>query len=269
MTVANGLSADDLRRQLDVVAELNESLAPFRLLTGIEVDILDDGQLDQEEDLLAALDVVVASVHSKLRMESPEMTRRMTVAVENPHIHILGMHRAADHRPGTPTVDVRPRGRFRRLRERRYGGRDQLPPDRRDLPEDLLRLAAAAGCQFSIDSDVHAPGQLSWFRLGCEQAVAAEIPASSIAIPCLSRISSPGPRLTSGLLKAAQRSPSGTPRGARPAREGAAGYRHRSAGTVRTGLTGPPETEVPSARLSRGAETGTWPRLAWRGIHVF
>ena len=64
--------------------------APFRLLTGIEVDILEDGSLDQDEELLAVLDVVVASVHSKLRMEAPQMTRRMVAAVENPHSDILG-----------------------------------------------------------------------------------------------------------------------------------------------------------------------------------
>ena len=69
---------------------LNEELAPFRILTGIEVDILADGALDQREELLARLDVVVASVHSKLRMERQEMTRRMVSAVASPHVDILG-----------------------------------------------------------------------------------------------------------------------------------------------------------------------------------
>ena len=66
LTVARGLTAARLREQLDVVAALNRAVAPFRVLTGIEVDILDDGSLDQDADLLARLDVVVASVHSKL-----------------------------------------------------------------------------------------------------------------------------------------------------------------------------------------------------------
>ncbi len=90
LTVARGLTAERLRSQLEVIADLNEELAPFRLLTGIEVDILEDGSLDQDEELLAVLDVVVASVHSKLRMEAPQMTRRMVAAVENPHSDILG-----------------------------------------------------------------------------------------------------------------------------------------------------------------------------------
>src|SRR5208283_5915265 len=77
LTVAHGLNAERLRSQLDVLAELNEQLAPFRILTGIEVDILEDGSLDQEIDLLAELDIVVASVHSKLRMDRPQMTARM------------------------------------------------------------------------------------------------------------------------------------------------------------------------------------------------
>ncbi len=90
LTVAHGLSAARLREQLDEVAALNERLAPFRILTGIEVDILADGALDQDEDLLARLDVVVASVHSKLGMERAEMTRRIVSAVASPHVDILG-----------------------------------------------------------------------------------------------------------------------------------------------------------------------------------
>ena len=90
LTVARGLSAERLRQQLDVVAELNADLAPFRILTGIEVDILDDGTLDQSNELLAALDIVVASVHSKLRMPAEPMTRRMLAAVTNPHVDVLG-----------------------------------------------------------------------------------------------------------------------------------------------------------------------------------
>src|SRR5438132_4615881 len=77
LTVARGLTAERLREQLEVVRRVNAELAPFRILTGIEVDILEDGALDQEPELLAQLDVVVASVHSKLRMPEREMTPRM------------------------------------------------------------------------------------------------------------------------------------------------------------------------------------------------
>jgi putative hydrolase len=181
LTVANGLSADELRRQLDVVAKLNETLAPFRLLTGIEVDILEDGALDQEEDLLARLEVVVASVHSKLRMEKDQMTARMIAAVENPHVDILG------HCTGRRIIGrQRPQSSFDH--EAVFAAcaatgtavEINSRPDRRDPPEDLLRAAAAAGCRFSIDSDAHAPGQLSWLRLGCEQAAQVEISSEPI-----------------------------------------------------------------------------------------
>ena len=95
LTVANGLSAERLRRQLDVVADLNDALAgdggaPFRVLTGIECDINLDGSLDQDPALLARLDLVVASVHSKLRMPAAEMTARMVAAISNPHTDVLG-----------------------------------------------------------------------------------------------------------------------------------------------------------------------------------
>ena len=90
LTVANGLSPARLRAQMERVAQLNTVLGPFRLLTGIEVDILDDGSLDQEPRLLADLNVVVASVHSKLRMESRSMTRRMLAAIAQPHTDVLG-----------------------------------------------------------------------------------------------------------------------------------------------------------------------------------
>jgi len=90
LTVARGLSAERLREQLQVVAGLAGELAPLRLLTGIEVDIVDNGGLDQLPELLAELDVVVASVHSKLRMPAAEMTPRMVAAVANPHVDVLG-----------------------------------------------------------------------------------------------------------------------------------------------------------------------------------
>ena len=128
LTVAHGLSSDRLRRQLDVVAGLNEELAPFRILTGIEVDILEDGQLDGDEDLLGRLDVVVASVHSKLRMDAGPMTRRMVRAMAHPaHGHPRPLHRPDRGGAGPARVDLRRRRGVRDVRPPRQGGRDQLP----------------------------------------------------------------------------------------------------------------------------------------------
>ena len=198
LKVANGLTADRLRRQLDVVAAVNEELAPFRILTGIEVDILDDGSLDQTDELLARLDVVVASVHSKLRMESSAMTPRMVAAVRNPHVDILGhctgrMVTARD-RPGRPgpgdSTGRAARGRppsefdasavFAACAESDTAVEVNCRPERLDPPKTLLRLAVAAGCRVSIDTDAHAPGQLEWQPYGCVRAAACGVVAESI-----------------------------------------------------------------------------------------
>jgi putative hydrolase len=171
LTVANGLSAERLREQLELVAALNTELAPFRILTGIEVDILDDGALDQDEDLLARLDVVVASVHSKLRMPAAEMTPRMLTAIRNPHVDVLGhcTGRMILGR-GRPESAFDPDAVFAACRDHGVAVEINCRPERQDPPDHLLRLALAAGCTFAIDSDAHAPGQLDWLDSGCSRA---------------------------------------------------------------------------------------------------
>ncbi len=174
LTVANGLSADRLRAQLDVVAELNEELAPFRLLTGIEVDILDDGGLDQEEELLASLDVVVASVHSKLRMDADDMTRRMVTAVANPHVDVLGHctgRLITGGRGKRPESQFDAEVVFEACRQFGVAVEINSRPERRDPPSRLIELAYETGCLFSIDTDAHAPGQLDFLDYGCARAV--------------------------------------------------------------------------------------------------
>jgi putative hydrolase len=181
LTVAHGLTADRLRQQLDEIAGLNDELAPFRILTGIEVDILADGALDQTDELLGALDVVVASAHSKLRMEPTEMTARLVAAVESPHTDVLG------HCTGRLIVGRgRPPSTFDAAAVfdacARTGTAVEINsrPERRDPPPELLDQAVEHGCLFSVDTDAHAPGQLTWQGLGCNQAAAAGIPAERI-----------------------------------------------------------------------------------------
>jgi putative hydrolase len=181
LTVANGLSAERLWRQLDVVEELNRELAPFRILTGIEVDILDDGGLDQTPELLARLDVVVASVHSKLRMSKPEMTRRMVAAAQNPHTDILGhcTGRRVKGRP-RPESEFEAAEVFAACRDSGVAVEINSRPDRLDPPRRLLGQALEMGCVFSIDSDAHAPGQLDWLPYGCERAEECGVPAERV-----------------------------------------------------------------------------------------
>ena len=171
LTVANGLSPQRLRQQLAEVAALNERLAPFRILTGIEVDILADGSLDQEPELLAELDVVVASVHSALRSPAAEMTERMLTAIANPNMDILGhcTGRRVKGR-GRPESQFDAKAVFAACAEHGVAVEVNCRPDRLDPPKRLLRLAIEAGCLLSIDTDAHAPGQLDWLRNGCERA---------------------------------------------------------------------------------------------------
>ena len=178
LTVARGLSAERLRAQLDEVAALNQELAPFRILTGIEVDILEDGSLDQEEELLASLDLVVASVHSLLRMDGAAMTRRMVRAVANPHTDVLGHPTGrliTGGRGRRPESSFDPAAVFAACAEHGTAVEVNSRPERQDPPKRLLRLALEAGCQFAIDTDAHAPGQLDWQLSGCERAFACGV----------------------------------------------------------------------------------------------
>ncbi|MFK4103311.1 PHP domain-containing protein [Streptomyces sp. NPDC019531] len=181
LTVARGLSPERLRRQLDVVAELNETWAPFRLLTGIECDILDDGSLDQEPELLERLDVVVVSVHSKLRMDARSMTRRMVAAVRDPHANVLGhcTGRLVTGR-GRPESEFDADEVFAACAESDTAVEINSRPERLDPPRRLLRKAVAAGVLFSVDTDAHAPGQLDWQVLGCARAQECGVPAERI-----------------------------------------------------------------------------------------
>jgi putative hydrolase len=185
LTVANGLTAERLLRQLDVVADVNARLAeeaasglaaPFRLLTGIECDIHEDGSLDQDPALLARLDVVVASVHSKLRMPREEMTARMVAAVSNPHTDVLGHctgRQVLGHGrggKGRPESEFDAEVVFAACAQFGVAVEVNSRPERLDPPKRLLRLAVEAGCSVAVDTDAHAPGQLDWQHLGCERA---------------------------------------------------------------------------------------------------
>jgi putative hydrolase len=183
LTIANGLSPERLRKQLDVIDELQDAVAPMRILTGIEVDILEDGSLDQEEELLKRLDVVVASVHSKLSMDAPSMTRRMLKAVQNPHADVLGH---CTGRLVTGGRGIRPESKFDAEKVftacRDHGTAVEINsrPERRDPPTRLLKQALEIGCLFSIDTDSHAPGQLEFLGYGAQRAVENAVPVERI-----------------------------------------------------------------------------------------
>ena len=184
LTVANGLSAARLAEQLDVVAAVDGHLGDgFRLLAGIEVDILDDGGLDQTDEMLARLDVVVASVHSKLKMDAAAMTRRMVGAVRHPETNVLGhcTGRLVQGGRGTRAQSSFDAAAvFAACAEHDVAVEINSRPERRDPPDELVALALDAGCLFSIDSDAHAPGQLDFLAYGAERAEQLGVPVERI-----------------------------------------------------------------------------------------
>jgi putative hydrolase len=186
LRVANGLSAERLRQQLEVIEGINESLAEtgFRVLTGVEVDILADGSLDHDDEILALLDVVVGSVHSEMRMDKGAMTRRMVRALANPHLDILGHCTGRKLPVATDASHASSRRRlpssfdanavFEAALRHDKAVEINSRPDRLDPPSTMLRKAVQLdGLLFSIDSDAHAVAQLEWLKNGCERAETA------------------------------------------------------------------------------------------------
>lgn len=189
LTIARGLSAERLEQQLAEVERLNAGYGDgFRLLSGIEVDILDDGSLDQTPELLGRLDVVVASVHSKLRSPAGEMTARMLGAIADPHTDILGhcTGRLVRRAGGDTSTETRPESEFDAAAVFAACAANGVAveinsrPDRLDPPKRLLRLAVEAGCLFAIDSDAHFSTQLDWLRFGCERAARCGVPVDRV-----------------------------------------------------------------------------------------
>lgn len=181
LTIARGLSAERLDEQLAVVEGFRDD--GFTLLKGIEVDIHEDGSLDQTDEMLGKLDVVVASVHSKLKADPKEMTKRMLGAIRNPRTDVLGhvtgrlVEGSRGTRPGS-TFDAA--AVFAECAERRVAVEINSRPERQDPPDELIAMALDAGCLFSIDSDAHAPGQLSLLDYGAERAERMGVPPERV-----------------------------------------------------------------------------------------
>ena len=181
LRVANGLSAERLREQLGVVAGLSGD--GFTLLSGIEVDILDDGALDQDDALLGELDVVVASAHSKLRMDATAMSRRLVAAASHARVDVLGHvtgRLIAGERGTRPPSTFDARAVFDACAAHGVAVEINARPEREDPPDELIAVALEAGCLFAIDSDAHAPGQLGLLDEGAARAERAGVPPERI-----------------------------------------------------------------------------------------
>jgi putative hydrolase len=182
--VANGLTAERLAQQIKIVDAIDRGVGEgFSFFKGIEVDILDDGSLDQTPEMLAQLDLVTASVHSKLKMNAEPMTKRMIAAVRNPRVNVLGhcTGRLVEGSRGTrPQSDFDARAVFEACAESDTAVEINSRPERCDPPDELIQVAMDAGCLFAIDSDAHAPGQLDMKAYGCARAEALGVPADRI-----------------------------------------------------------------------------------------
>jgi DNA polymerase (family X) len=165
----NDVPPDELRRQIERVAEVNEGLEGFTVLAGTESNVLPDGSLDYEDDLLEQLDWVVASLHTSFRMGERKMTDRMVAAMEHPLVDVIG----------------HPTGRLIGRREPYALDLDRVieaaartgtfleinaNPNRRDLPDTYARAAAEAGVTLLVDSDSHGVETLRNMRFGIATA---------------------------------------------------------------------------------------------------
>lgn len=184
LKIANGLSVERLTDQLRIVDQINDDDGgSFRLLKGIEVDILEDGTLDQTPEMLGQLDIVVASVHSKLRADRRTMTARMLGGIRDPHTNVLGHctgRLVQGSRGQRPQSEFDAEKVFAACAENNVAVEINSRPERQDPPDDLIQLALDAGCLFSIDSDAHAPGQLDFLQYGAQRAEANGVPTERI-----------------------------------------------------------------------------------------
>ena len=167
--VVPGLDADDVRRQAEEIAEANERLAPFRVLRGIECDILPDGSLDLPDDVLAELDWVMASVHAGQRAPKDELTRRTVEAMRHPAVRGLShpKGRIINHRPENALDLERV---FEVALELGTAVETNGLPDRLDLRDEYVRLAIEAGVPVLCSTDAHSVRGLGNMRLSVATA---------------------------------------------------------------------------------------------------
>src|SRR3954452_461549 len=167
--VVPGLDADDGRRQGEEIAHANDELAPFRVLRGIECDILADGSLDLPDDVLMELDWVQASVHAGQRQSQEQLTRRTLAAVEHPAVRSIShpQGRILNHRPPN-AVDLE--AVFAACLETGTAVETNGLPDRIDLSSELVHDAVRAGVRVTCSTDAHSVRGLGNMRLSVATA---------------------------------------------------------------------------------------------------
>jgi DNA polymerase (family 10) len=176
----NDVSPEELRRQIERVREVNDSVDGIEVLAGSEVNVLPDGSLDYDDELLGELDWVIASMHTSFRMSEQAMTERMITAIEHPLVNAIG------HPTGRLISRREPYALDRHAvfaAAARTGTMLEINgnPDRRDLDDVHARAAARAGVQIVIDSDAHRVATLENMRWGLATARRAWLTAKDVA----------------------------------------------------------------------------------------
>jgi DNA polymerase (family 10) len=178
--VARGLSVERLRQQGKLIAEVQVQMRErIRLLHGAEVEILADGRLDYPDEVLAELDMVVASLHSSLRQPGEKITERLLKAIENPHVDMVG-HPTGRLIGAREPADLDIEAILRAAAEHGVILEINAHPDRLDLNDVHARLAVEMGCLVAINTDAHHPDQLSLREYGVGVARRAWIGPESI-----------------------------------------------------------------------------------------
>jgi DNA polymerase (family X) len=180
LAMTNGM--DDARALAHAtrVRKVNEEMqGRIHLFTGVEVDILAEGELDLEDETLAQLDIVVASVHSRFDQPLEQMTARILRAIENPYVRILGHPTGRKLLKRDPyAVDLE--RIFKRAAELGVAVEHNAAPARTDLSDSHMRLAKSLGCRISINTDAHATAEMDYFEDGIVQLRRAWLTADDV-----------------------------------------------------------------------------------------
>lgn len=169
MRIAHGLDEKRMLEQIKIIRELNKKTKGFQILTGTEVDIMPDGSLDFSDEVLSQLDVVVASVHSRFKMDKKQMTERICSALKNKNVDILG-HPTGRLIGSREAYDVDMEKVLETAAETKTALEINAYPERLDLKDIYVKKAKELGCLIAISTDSHQKGQLEFMRYGAATA---------------------------------------------------------------------------------------------------
>jgi DNA polymerase (family X) len=165
MRMVNGLSGDDLKKQAEEIKKVNENVKGLTLLAGCEVDILEDGSLDLEDDVLADLDIVICSIHSKMDLSGEKQTNRLLRAIDNPYCQVIGHMRGRKVLERDP-IEIELERVLEAARDAGCLIEVNADPTRLDLDDNATRIAREMGLKFTISTDAHAVNGLDQMKYG-------------------------------------------------------------------------------------------------------